>query len=210
MRKFFEVTVAGLAIMALAVSPIFAGENCATKAGDSKACAKVCESKGTSATAASASTDKSACTGTGATAASGEAKLVGADGMCKYMSKEECAKLCADGSKCEVVEMSVKGMTCGGCEQSVTTALMKVDGVKKVIGVSHKDGTAIVCIDPAKTKSDVLATVVTDKGYEANVMHAVATTSDAPAKGKVCSPEHKAACATKEAKAEKTGIDATK
>ena len=205
MRKFFAVTVAGLAILALAVSPIFAGENCATKAGDSKACAKVCGAKGT---ATSASADKGSCTGSAAT--SGEAKMVSADGACKYMTKEECAKLCADGSKCEVVTMSVKGMTCGGCEQSITTALEKVDGVKKVISVSHADGTAIVCIDPAKTKSADLATVVTDKGYEAHVTNAVATMSEAPAKAKVCSPENKAACAAKEGKSEKTGIEATK
>ncbi len=199
MRKFFAVVVAGLAILALTVSPLFAGENCA-KAGDSKACAKICGAKGTSA-------DKA-----GSTGAAGEAKMIGADatGMCKYMSKEECAKLCADGSKCEVVEMSVKGMTCGGCEQSITTALQKVNGVKKVIAVNHKDGSAIVCFDPAKTKSDALATVVTNKGYEAHVTPAVATMTASPEKAKVCSPAEKAACASKTEKTEKTGIEATK
>jgi len=237
MRKFFAISLAGLAILAFAAAPIFAGENCA-KAGDSKACAKVCGAKGTSASA-----EKSGCPG--ATGASGEAKMIGAEGSvdckhlskeecaklcaegsvdckhlskeecaklcaegkCKYMTKEECAKLCANGSACEIVSMSIKGMTCGGCEQSITAALQKIDGVKKVVSVSYKDGSALVLVDPAKVKSEMLATAVTDKGYEAQIVPAVATMTAAPEKGKVCSPENKAACAKK---TEKTGIEGTK
>lgn len=218
MRKFFVVSLAGLAILALAVSPILAGENCA-KAGDSKACAKVCGAKGTSASA-----EKSGCTG--GTGASGAATMIGAEGgvdckhlskeecaklciegKCKYMTKEECAKLCADGSACEVINMSIKGMTCGGCEQSITAALVKIDGVKKVVSVSYKDGSALVLIDPAKVKSEMLATAVTDKGYEVQVVPAVATMTSAQAKARVCSPEQKAACARM---TEKTGIEGTK
>jgi copper chaperone CopZ len=203
MRKLFAVTVAGLAILALAVSPIFAGQNCAGKTGDASACTKTCAAKGTSASA-----EKGSCTGSAA--ASGEAKMVSADGMCKYMSKEECAKLCADGSKCELVNMSIKGMTCGGCEQSVTMALQKVEGVKKVVSVSYKDGTALVVVDPAKVKTAMLATAVSDKGFEAQIVPAVATTTTTMSKSHVCSPENKAACAAKEEKSEKTGIESTK
>jgi len=219
MRKLFALSLAGLAILAFAAAPIFAGENCAKAAGDSKACAKVCGAKGTSASA-----NKSGCTVGAGT--SGEATMISAEGgvdckhlskeecaklcaegKCKYMTKEECAKLCADGSACEVINMSIKGMTCGGCEQSITAALAKIDGVKKVVSVNYKDGSALVLIDPAKVKSEMLATAVTDKGYEAQVVPAVATMTSAPAKGHVCSPEQKAACAKK---TETTGIEGTK
>ena len=102
------------------------------------------------------------------------AKLCGPDGK---LTPEECAKLCGKDGKCEFTTFSVKGMTCGGCENSIKTALMNVDGVLKVIDVSHKEGVAEVCYDPTKTSSDDLATVITNKGYAAEVMLAAAITN---------------------------------
>lgn len=88
---------------------------------------------------------------------------------------KECAKLCKKDGKCEFTTISVKGMTCGGCEKSVTAALSKIDGVLKVVNVSHKDGVAEICYDPGKTSGDALAKVISKEGYQAEVAQAVAT-----------------------------------
>lgn len=98
-----------------------------------------------------------------------------------------CAKICgikvddkaeADSDykgKCEVVSMNISGMTCGGCESSITTALMKQEGVFKVVSIDHKSGLATICFDPTKVESDKLAKLVTKKGYKTEIMAAVAT-----------------------------------
>jgi copper chaperone len=65
-------------------------------------------------------------------------------------------------------------MTCGGCENSVKTALEDVPGVIKVAKISYKDGVALVCFDPEKGKTDAMTTAVTNKGYEAEIIPAVA------------------------------------
>ena len=88
---------------------------------------------------------------------------------------KECAKLCKKDDKCEFTTISVKGMTCGGCEKSLTATLSKFDGVLKVINVSHKDGVAEICYDPDKTSGDALAQIISNKGYRAEVVPAVAT-----------------------------------
>ncbi len=165
-----------------------------------------CASK-TNATSASATGEKGTCNYAGQKLTADEcAKLMAS------MSPEECAKLCGYDGKMQMVNMNIKGMTCGGCEGSVTAALEKVDGVVKVLSVNHKDGSALVCIDPAKTKAETLTQTVTNKGYEAQVIPAVATTGTASTKAagcsKVCTPEEMAACASKGAA--KTGAEGTK
>jgi copper chaperone len=88
----------------------------------------------------------------------------------------ECIEICkAMGFKCETISMSVKGMTCGGCEKGIETALLKVDGVLKVIKVSHETGEAMVCVDPTKIDRAVMTAAVVNKGYEAEIIPAVAT-----------------------------------
>jgi copper chaperone len=56
----------------------------------------------------------------------------------------------------------VEGMTCGGCEQSVTRALTSIPGVDKVVA-SHETKRVEVegSADPAQ-----IATAITDAGYE--------------------------------------------
>ncbi len=195
MRKLFTLSLAVLAILAFSISPILAGDDATTtKPATEKAS---CPGKDASATTTSA---KGGCPMMkNAAATTGAAQCTG-HGTSAAMSPEECAKLCGkDGGKCEMVNMSVKGMTCGGCENTITTALEKVPGVLKVVSVSYKEGTALVCIDPTKCKSETLTTAVTNSGYEAKVVPAVATTTTPAASAtmdhsKACSPENKAAC----------------
>lgn len=203
MRKASILFLAALAICALAIAPAFAcdkdkaasastGEVKAQMVGDKASCG----SKGEGASAQMTG-DKAACAA-----------------ACKGMSASECAAKCASLSgeelgkhmgyngKLQLVNMSVKGMTCGGCESSVKASLEKIDGVVKVCNISYKENMAVVVIDPAKVKSDVITTAVTNKGYTAEIIPAVATsgtsTTDAH---KGCSAEQKAACEKKAAEA---------
>jgi copper chaperone CopZ len=197
MKKALLMGLACLALLALVAAPTFACGNdsksaSTTTATDGKlvsadgkaSCEGMKDAKATSADA------KACCAGhgTSATAASADGKQCPATG-------------------CEMVNMSIKGMTCGGCESTVRASLEKIPGVVKVVTVSYKDGSALVCMDPKKCKAESLTSAVADKGYEAQVVPAVATsTTDAKADcAAKCtgSATDKAACAAKCAKGEK-------
>lgn len=125
------------------------------------------------------------------------------------ITMEECKKMCADHENCGLTKISVKGMTCGGCESQVTSALSKVDGVNKVIKVDHKEGFALVCADPTKVDMKVLTAAVINTGYQAEIIPAVARTDGPAVKtqavsgkagcsktcAKTCGTKAKAACA---------------
>lgn len=130
---------------------------------------------------------------------------------CSAKDKAGCTKTCdikgdkADGElinakadcdytagKCETISMNIAGMHCGGCESSISAALMKQDGVIKVVSIDYKSGTATVCFDPAKVKSDKLATLVTQKGYKAEIIPAVATSGTETTEAKACGVSAKA------------------
>ena len=103
-----------------------------------------------------------------------DGKLINAKADCDYKGK------------CETTSLSIAGMTCGGCESSITTALMKQEGVIKVVSIDHKAGQATVCFDPTKTESASLAKLVTKKGYKAEVMAALATDEATATHTKAC------------------------
>ncbi len=75
--------------------------------------------------------------------------------------------------------ISIKGMTCTGCESGVSAALTKVPGVVEVVSISYEKGEATVKIDPARLNESELITAVSSKGYEAKVIPAVATSTEA-------------------------------
>ena len=87
---------------------------------------------------------------------------------------QQIAKCCDYAGKCEMRTVSIKGMTGGGCEKDVSAALSEVPGVIKVARVCHKDGVAELCIDPTKVKDATLTKTVTNKGFKAEVIPAVA------------------------------------
>ena len=142
------------------------------------------------------SADKSKATHAGCKVMSPEecAKLCG-------MTPEQCAKMCEGHANCDFTRMSIKGMTCGGCESQVSKALSSIDGVNKVIKVDHKEGFALVCCDATKVEGKTLTSAVINKGYQAEIIPAVAKTSEAKAKtesasGKIgCSPTCTKTCA---------------
>ena len=180
-----------MAILALAAAFVFAGSNC-----------------GVSAKQASASKATCYLSETGAHHADGKACSPAEKEACAAklgISVEECEDLCKSGSL-TMVNMSVKGMTCGGCESDVKTALKAVPGVVNVSKVCYKSGSASVYLDTRKGKSDAVVSAVANKGYQVDIIPAVATTttvSDAKtASSKTCSIGSKAACG---ASAKKTG-----
>jgi copper chaperone len=131
------------------------------------------------------------------------------------MSVEECKAMCGgDMTHCGLTQISVKGMTCGACEKAVKQALVGVDGVRHVVKVDHKEGMALVCTEKGKTSEEALTTAISSKGYQAQVMPAVARSTDdtkastmkAAAKG--CTPGCAAAKTCAMSKAKKTSSDA--
>lgn len=124
------------------------------------------------------------------------------------MTPEECKKMCADHENCDLTKISVKGMTCGGCESQVTSALSKIDGVNKVIKVDHKEGYALVCADPTKVDKKVLTAAVINTGYQAEIIPAVARIDGPDAKTQTASG--KAGCSMSDADKAKSGCGAKK
>jgi copper chaperone CopZ len=131
------------------------------------------------------------------------------------MSAEELAKHCNYEGKCEVAHINVQGMTCTGCENALTATLEKTDGVVKVLSVSHKDGTAIVCFDPDKVQNEMLVKTVANKGYKAQLATGTVEAGTATAKGEVkaassCAKSCAKTCGTKSSCASKATITAVK
>ncbi|MCH8027581.1 MAG: heavy-metal-associated domain-containing protein [candidate division Zixibacteria bacterium] len=96
---------------------------------------------------------------------------------CLAAVKANHAELCAAAKDCNYTKMSIKGMTCAGCENTIKAALMNIDGVNKVLGVCYKSGYAVVCANPDKASSEVLLKAVSARGFEAEIIPAIAIIS---------------------------------
>ncbi|MDX9858504.1 MAG: cation transporter [candidate division Zixibacteria bacterium] len=232
MKKMTLFAIAALAFVAFAVMPATgfacgADKSAKTTAAADKAEAKTVSSKSAcgakvDATQANAKAncDPSACASKATTAAAtsdAKATMVGSKSSCGATATKAGAESACSAGKSDVttaaadadmagftlVKMSVNGMTCGGCEKSVTAALEKVDGVVKVKKVCSSEGVALVYVDPAKVKDNaLLTTAVANKGFAAEVIPAVSKTSSetsmtktgADACSKTCTAAEKAAC----------------
>lgn len=167
MTKALKITfIAAMCIM-VASAMAFAGPNCGAKKTAETASADKSCSASKNVDAKMVSGDKKACSATGKTVAAAD---------CDPSECKDWAKMAAKYDGSEVRMISVKGMTCGGCESSVKASLTKLDGVHEVAKVCHKGEVAVVIVDPATAQDEVLTTTVTNKGYEAQIMPAVATT----------------------------------
>jgi copper chaperone CopZ len=181
MKKVALLALAIMAIMAMTLAyTVIAGEHGSCTAEQKAACA----SKGEKATL----TSGKSCEGMSKAEC---AKMCG-------ISEEECKALCkefGENTQWELRHISVTGMTCGGCEKSVTTALSKTAGVLKVVKVDHKSGVALVVVDPATSKDAALTTAVVNNGFKAEIIPAVATTTTGTSSKMVGG---KGCCASKE------------
>jgi copper chaperone CopZ len=65
----------------------------------------------------------------------------------------------------ETLQLSVTGMTCGGCENAVKRTLLQTDGVEEVTA-SHAENLVGVTFDPAKVTPVVLREKIESLGYD--------------------------------------------
>ncbi len=225
MKKVLSLTIMALALIAFAGSTATACGTCsahadktATKTSAKSSCSSKtgadkasCSSK-TNATKVSG--DKASCSASTnaikASASSAACSQADMEACAKKMgvSVEECKKMCSENGSMTMQKISIEGMTCTSCEASLTKAIEGVAGVQKVVSISHKDGSAVVCVDKNNTCLTTLTKSITDKGFKAEIIPAVATTgattiaapgADKSACAKSCSSAEKAACASKDA-----------
>ncbi|MCL6555341.1 MAG: copper ion binding protein [Burkholderiales bacterium] len=65
----------------------------------------------------------------------------------------------------ENITLDVKGMTCGGCANSVKRVLTAIDGVS-LVEVDLNTGRVDVNYDPARARPEQLKTAIREAGYE--------------------------------------------
>ena len=64
----------------------------------------------------------------------------------------------------ESLQLTVTGMTCGGCENAVRRTLQQVDGVEDV-SASHAAGTVGIRFDPGKVTPALIKERIELLGY---------------------------------------------
>lgn len=64
------------------------------------------------------------------------------------------------------VSLSIEGMTCTGCENTICSSLEKIPGVKSVTA-SHTDGNAVIEFEAGKVDTVMLKEAVNATGYKA-------------------------------------------
>ena len=85
------------------------------------------------------------------------------NGGTKKKSPEAKASV-EQGIKMAALELSIQGMSCTGCEQTIQSALGSIDGVKHV-KASFKDGKAYVEYVPGVSDTARIKTSITSSGY---------------------------------------------
>ena len=64
----------------------------------------------------------------------------------------------------ETLQLTVTGMTCGGCENAVAFSLRQMNGVQDV-RASHTANTVDVTFDETRVTPDVIRTTIEGLGY---------------------------------------------
>lgn len=194
MKKFSKISIALIAAFALVAAFTYStGYTCG---GD----------KASTATKVNAETKSYACGSKADKAEKATAKMIDGKSHC---SSSKTAMAAKDGKTCtidgvtyEARTMNIAGMTCGGCEKSVTAALASAPGVHKVEKVCYESGTAMVWVKADKVCEKSMVKSVADKGFKAEIIPAVATSNTAgekvcPVTGKTmksASADKKAGC----------------
>ena len=62
------------------------------------------------------------------------------------------------------IEITIKGMTCTGCEQAIQGNVSKLEGIKSIIA-SHEKGNAIVEFYEDKVDTSMIKEAITETGY---------------------------------------------
>lgn len=61
-------------------------------------------------------------------------------------------------------EITIEGMTCTGCEETIEGGVMEIDGVKS-IEANHTEGKALVVFYSEKTDTTAISKSITGSGY---------------------------------------------
>jgi copper chaperone CopZ len=83
---------------------------------------------------------------------------------CAYKEAKLIKVSTDESSSTEEVVLNVNGMTCGGCENKVKSALIECAGVKDA-KVSYKDGKAVVEVEKGKANKEKLIEAVEKVGF---------------------------------------------
>ncbi len=89
------------------------------------------------------------------------------DEACAYKEAKLIKVSTDESSSTEEVVLNVNGMTCGGCENKVKSALIECAGVKDA-KVSYKDGKAVVEVEKGKANKEKLIEAVEKVGFAAS------------------------------------------
>ncbi len=71
----------------------------------------------------------------------------------------------AVSSDAVIFELAVEGMTCTGCEQTITNSVKSVDGVQWVKAI-HTDGKVTVALNKANPDTASIRQKISDSGYQ--------------------------------------------
>lgn len=76
------------------------------------------------------------------------------------------------------LNLSVKGMHCGGCETKFKTAASDISGIKEVVSVSAANSNAVVIYDEKATSADKIVKSLADQtGYTVSVTSGAAAST---------------------------------
>lgn len=79
-----------------------------------------------------------------------------------------CAERSRDPGQTTIV-LEVSGMTCGGCEAAIRSAVSKLAGVREV-RASHREHRAWVTLDNGTTRPGQIVDAIDALGYKATVV----------------------------------------
>lgn len=71
------------------------------------------------------------------------------------------------GEHHQTIDLSIEGMTCGGCEIAVIAAVKQLDGVFEV-NASHLEANARIVFDSTATDVDQMRVAIEKAGYTAH------------------------------------------
>ena len=63
------------------------------------------------------------------------------------------------------INLNVEGITCGGCEKSISNALLGQEGVSNVTA-SHESGIVTIDYDESKVQEQQLKQTIEDAGFD--------------------------------------------
>jgi mercuric ion transport protein len=81
-----------------------------------------------------------------------------------FYLKTEKQVILADKHNIKIVEFTINGMTCLGCEKQINHEVNKIQGITK-IAASYKNSNAVIEFDNTKTDIDEIEKAITKTGY---------------------------------------------